>query len=245
MKGKLRLLVLMLLAIPALATLLGCAADLAQGVTSAREKAVIDKLVAATLADDRQALAALFTKDAIFDDYLVSPALRTRGPTNIVTHVLDYASLDWQLSGAPFEVQGYIVQPVVMIENGNPIGQGVQVLELNADDQIRHVWLSAAPRVAPITEDSVATLVAGYSSGRLEAYDVQVEAYKSVGNWAAAIVNSEGSDPLMVMFKWGDQGWRVLWEDSAAGIGTPEVEDSWITNGAPFALVEWLRSTYQ
>jgi hypothetical protein len=124
-----------------LATLLGCGSNIGtQESVSDTEKATIDKLVATHLSDDFQAMGDLYTKDAVLSDYLAGSTIEGRDA--IVTYVSGYPGLDWRLSTDAFKVGPYVVQPVTLLQDGNPVAQGVHVYEMNGDGQIKHIWVS-------------------------------------------------------------------------------------------------------
>lgn len=99
---------------------------------------MIDKFLAA--GGDREAWAAVLTKDAILEDYLSNVTTEGRD------QILDYVSRDpvlFETSAEAIKVGDYIVQPTVALnEEGTPFGYGIHVFEITGDGLVKHVWVS-------------------------------------------------------------------------------------------------------
>ena len=87
---------------------------------------------------DREAVAALWTEDAILDDYSVNQ--RSEGRDQIVGYISTWPTLYFQPSAEPMKVGDYVVQPTIVMEAGNPLAPSVHVFEITGDGRIQHLW---------------------------------------------------------------------------------------------------------
>lgn len=123
------------------AAVVGCGSDKTQAPVSEAEKATIDEFVATHLSDDWEAMRALYTENAILDDYLADPPVRKEGDQAIADYASGFPNIDWQISGKPFKVEDYVVQPVLFLLDGKAAGNGVLALEFDSA-KIKHLWVS-------------------------------------------------------------------------------------------------------
>jgi hypothetical protein len=145
MKARFGLPLALLFTLVLLAPLAGCGSDAAtQDHASADEQAVIDECLA-TFTNDPQGQVALWTKDAVFEDYMSN--VTTAGRDQILDYLAKQATqgAHFEVSAEAIKLGDYIVQPTVAIlEDGSTLGHGVQVFELTGDNLIKHLWISGA-----------------------------------------------------------------------------------------------------
>jgi hypothetical protein len=144
MKAKFVLPLVLLFALALFAPLAGCGSDNGtQDHASADEQAVIEKCLA-TFTNDPEAQAALWTADAILEDYMSNVTSEGRD------QILDYlskqdATTSFEVSAEAIKLGDYVVQPTVAIlEDGSTLGHGVHVFKITGDGLIEHLWISGA-----------------------------------------------------------------------------------------------------
>ena len=69
----------------------------------------------------------------------------------------------------------------------------------------------------------------------------EVRHYRTVDDWAAAVLQAEGSGETGVdIFRWGDQDWVSVDEFLPSSFDPVELEHDLVGRGVPRALVDWL-----